>query len=151
MPRIDINDDEEIRSCQFCKSELIVFHNKMSNHSISLSFNQTNCEKCGKFIAIHPEDPEEEGLLFVCSHSECRKHCLCYECGILYDLKAPDFVAEDDADLVVNAVAEVLSRDEAVDEVDDTKPTLIATVFADDGLKEDVTTPSSGSSTTDRT
>ena len=120
MPHItlDLNDDEEFRSCQFCKSHLTAFHNKKG--TLALAFDQTNCEKCGKFIEIEPTDPEDEGFIFMCSHSDCHnahKHCLCYECGILYDLESPncaegDCAESDPADLVIKAMEQVLGAEE---------------------------------------
>lgn len=157
MPHItlNLNDDDEFRSCQFCHSPMTIFHNATTrNHknSMTLSFDQTNCEKCGKFIEILPEIPEDEGLLFVCSHSECQRQCLCFECGLLYDLKAPECVEEDTAGLVFHEMDKVLVT-ASINSVDpkDILPVIGTMRFADDGMKEEVTS-SSGStvSTTDR-
>merc|ERR1740122_392632 len=47
-----------------------------------------NCEKCGKYLEFHPERSADASIIFVCSNSAkpC-SHALCYDCGILYDLK----------------------------------------------------------------
>ena len=91
-----IVDDDEFTQCQYCKSHLKQYHNTSLCHTSSrnhhytqtlIQYGHLNCEKCGVYVPIHPEDPNEEGLIFVCSAETPHPHCLCYECGELYELK----------------------------------------------------------------
>jgi len=90
-----IVDDDEFTHCQYCKSSLRQYHNTSLSHTPSTDHHYTqtllghghlNCEKCGVYVPIHPEDPNEEGLIFVCSAETPHPHCLCYECGELYQV-----------------------------------------------------------------
>jgi len=90
-----IVDDDEFTCCQYCQSNLRQYHNTSLSHTPSTDHHYTrtllghghlNCEKCGVFVPIHPEDPNEEGLIFVCSAETPHPHCLCYECGELYQV-----------------------------------------------------------------
>jgi len=100
MPRIilDINDDDEFRSCQVCHSRLTVYDNTATATAASATgcrprtFAHSNCVKCGLFIEMNPKQrvPSDCALIFVCSSSQSHRHCLCWECGLLYDLCAAD-------------------------------------------------------------
>ena len=89
-----IDDDDEFTSCQHCKSNLKQYHNTSLSDTPSahhytqtlLGYGHLNCEKCGLFIPVHPEDPNESGLIFVCSAKTPHPHCLCYECAALYEV-----------------------------------------------------------------
>merc|ERR1711971_1448124 len=63
------------------------------------SFSHSNCVKCGLFIEVNPEkhekrNPNENALFFVCSSSPSHRHCLCWECGLLYGLADKTQTAE---------------------------------------------------------
>eukprot|EP01083_Nonionella_stella_P085335 236611_1 len=98
VPHVDINDDEEFTSCNVCKSSVQRYNNTSLStapiHTIYtktlLQYHHLNCQKCGLYIEIHPKHTADEGLIFVCSDSIPHRHCLCYECGLLYDLNADD-------------------------------------------------------------
>jgi len=97
MPTIhlDLTDDDEFKYCQYCQSHVEPYNNtSLSTTSIDnlytktlLKYHHLNCEKCGLFIELHPKHSREEGLIFLCSNSIPHKHCLCYDCGLLYGLK----------------------------------------------------------------
>eukprot|EP01084_Bolivina_argentea_P287629 493555_1 len=92
--RIDINDDKEFKQCEYCKDELELYNTAsisntaaINNHTKTLlSYKHLNCKKCGLYIEFHPNNPKDEALIFLCSKIIPHKHCLCYHCGLLYQL-----------------------------------------------------------------
>lgn len=104
MPRIilDLNDDDEFRSCQVCRASLTLYHvnnapavcvpaNANANADAALS-KSSNCVKCGLFIELNPKQlsTSDCALIFVCSASQSHGHHLCWECGLLYELADKD-------------------------------------------------------------
>mmetsp|Transcript_61220 Transcript_61220/g.55217 ORF Transcript_61220/g.55217 Transcript_61220/m.55217 type:complete len:426 (+) Transcript_61220:136-1413(+) len=95
--RLNITDDEEFTQCQYCSARVEPYNNTSLQTTLDidnsytktlLKYHHLNCEKCGVFIEMHPKNPKEEGLIFLCPQSIPHRHCLCYECGLLYDLNA---------------------------------------------------------------
>jgi len=94
----EVCDDAEFTQCQHCQSAVLAYNNttrsSMSTPICSeytkqlLAMHSCNCEKCGKYLEFHPERSADASIIFVCSNSAkpC-SHALCYDCGILYDLK----------------------------------------------------------------
>jgi len=95
--RLNITDDEEFTQCQYCNARVESYNNTSLQTTLDidnsytktlLKYHHLNCEKCGVYIEMHPKNPKEEGLIFLCPQSIPHRHCLCYECGLLYDLNA---------------------------------------------------------------
>jgi len=92
----EVCDDAEFTSCQHCKSAVCAYNNTMrsattpihSEYTKALIKQQsTNCEKCGKYVEFHPERSADASIIFLCSSATPCSHALCYDCGILYNLK----------------------------------------------------------------
>ena len=90
-------DDAEFTQCQHCKSAVTAYNNTTRSattpiHSeytkALLKQQHTNCEKCGKYVEFHPERSADASIIFLCSNATPCSHALCYDCGILYNLKA---------------------------------------------------------------
>eukprot|EP01083_Nonionella_stella_P138811 422502_1 len=93
--RLNINDDEEFTSCEYCKRHVQPYNNTSLSTTPILSlytktliqYHHLNCQKCGLYIELHPKNATDESLIFLCPNHQPHKHCLCYDCGLLYDLK----------------------------------------------------------------
>eukprot|EP01084_Bolivina_argentea_P287630 493556_1 len=90
-------DDEEFTKCQYCQLSVQAYNNTSAISTTSttslytkrlLKYHHSNCEKCGLYIEFHPKECCDESLIFVCSAAIPHKHCLCYDCGLLYDINA---------------------------------------------------------------
>ena len=88
-----INDDEEFIKCEYCHLPVQSYNNTSITTTSSinlytktlLKYHHLNCKKCGLYIELHPKETNDESLIFVCSNSIPHRHCLCYECGLLYN------------------------------------------------------------------
>jgi len=100
----EVCDDAEFTSCQHCKSSVCAYNNttRSATTPIDSEYTQTllklhscNCEKCGKYVEFHPERSADASIIFLCSSATPCSHALCYDCGILYNLKTETNVKED--------------------------------------------------------
>jgi len=94
---LDITDDDEFISCHQCKKKCKPYNNSVRSNTPQidsaytkklLEYHHANCEKCGVYVEFHPRTTDEEGLIFLCPDRIPHRHCLCFECGLLYDLEA---------------------------------------------------------------
>merc|ERR1712228_617171 len=92
----------------------------------------TNCEKCGKYVEFHPERSADASIIFMCSNAKPCSHALCYDCGILYNLKTETNAKVDIVKALQGEVAEVGAESpepaESVDGDDKEKNINIASV-----------------------
>lgn len=112
----EVCDDAEFTSCQHCKSDVCAYNNTTRSSTTCihseytkclLKQHSTNCEKCGKYIEFHPERSADASIIFLCSSSTPCSHALCYDCGILYNLKTDTNAKMDIAQALTGESAEV--------------------------------------------
>lgn len=84
-----------------------------------LSYEYLNCEKCGLFCPIHPNDDEENvccSKIFICSNANHpHKYCLCYHCGLLYGMNP--ILNDSSNDIVQILQSQFLKSEEKEEEI----------------------------------
>lgn len=112
----EVCDDAEFTSCSHCKSPVCAYNNTTRSAmppicseytKALLKQSSTNCEKCGKYVEFHPERSADASIIFMCSNATPCSHALCYDCGILYNLKTETNAKVDIVKALQGEVAEV--------------------------------------------
>lgn len=112
----EVCDDAEFTQCQHCNSAVTAYNNTTRSSTTCihsdytkclLKQHSTNCEKCGKYVEFHPERSADASIIFLCSNATPCSHALCYDCGILYNLKVETTAKMDIAQALTEEAAEV--------------------------------------------